>query len=167
MTAHTKSARAIKEAMRKLTRRKATPEDVPFLIKLRQETMNPHLPASGVNQSEEEHLQRVLAHFESAEILIKGSEPAGLLKVVRDGQSWELVQVQLRPALQGQGFGTTLLKQLVSEARTANTTLRLNVLKANPARRMYERLGFTVVTEKAHAFEMQRAPKPSIEKNGR
>lgn len=153
--------------MHELTRRKATPEDLPFLVKLRQETMNPHLAASGVNQSEEEHLHRVLAHFESAEILILDSEPAGLFKVVRDGQSWELIQIQLRPALQDQGFGTTLLKQLVSEAQTANATLRLNVLKANPARRMYERLGFTVIAEKAHAFEMQHASNPSIGKDGR
>jgi ribosomal protein S18 acetylase RimI-like enzyme len=96
--------------------------------------------------------------------LIQGSEPAGLLKVVRGGQNWELVQVQLRPALQGQGFGTKLLEQLVSEAQAANAMLRLSVLKANPARRVYERLGFTVVAEMAHASEMQRAPNPSIER---
>jgi len=137
------------------------------LVKLRHDTMNPHLAASGVNQSEEEHLQRVLAHFESAEILTQGSEPVGLLKVVRGGQSWELVQVQLSPSLQGQGFGTQLLKQLVSEAQAANAELRLSVLKANPARRVYERLGFTVIAEKAHAFEMQRAPTIERDVQGR
>src|SRR5687767_3432280 len=113
--------------MHGFTRRKATPEDLPFLVNLRHETMNPHLAASGVNQSEEEHLQRVLVHFESAEVLFQGSEPAGLLKVVRNGRSWKLVQVQLRPALQGQGFGTKLLEQLVSEAQAANAMLRLSV----------------------------------------
>ena len=149
--------------MHELTRRKATPEDLPFLVKLRHETMNPHLAASGADQSEEEHLRRVLVHFECAEILIQGSEPVGLLKVVRDATIWELVQVQLRPSLQGQGLGTKLLKQLVSEAQAANAHLRLSVLKANPARRLYERMGFVVVAEQAHAFEMQRAPNPSIE----
>lgn len=150
--------------MQELTRRKATQEDLPFLVKLRHETMNPHLAASGVDQSEEEHLRRVLVHFENAEILIQGSEPTGLLKVVRDTHTWELVQVQLRPTLQGQGFGTRLLKQLVSEAQAANAHLQLSVLKANPARRLYERMGFVVVAEEAHAFEMQRAPHPSIER---
>jgi GrpB-like predicted nucleotidyltransferase (UPF0157 family)/GNAT superfamily N-acetyltransferase len=149
--------------MYELTRRKATPEDLPFLVKLRHETMSPHLAASGVDQSEEEHLRRVLVNFESADILIQGSEPAGLLKVVRDTEIWELVQVQLRPSLQGQGFGTKLLKELVSEAQAANAHLRLSVLKANPARRLYERMGFVVVAEQANAFEMQRAPNPSIE----
>jgi ribosomal protein S18 acetylase RimI-like enzyme len=108
--------------------------------------------------SEEEHLRRVLTHFENAEIVTHGSEPAGLLKVVRDVQVWELMQIQLSPSLQGQGFGTKLLKQLVDEAQAAHAELRLNVLKTNPARRLYERLGFTVVAEKAHAFEMQRPP---------
>jgi len=150
--------------MHELTRRKAMLEDLPFLVKLRHETMSPHLAASGVNQSEEAHLRRVLAHFDSAEILIQGYESAGLLKVVRGGQSWELLQVQLRPSLQGQGFGTQLLKQLVSEAQAADAEIRLSVLKANPARRVYERLGFTVVAEKAHAFEMLRARNASIER---
>jgi len=151
--------------MHELSRRKATPEDLPFLVTLRHETMNPHLVASGVDQSEDEHLRRILVNFESAEILTQGYEPAGLLKVVRDGQLWELVQVQLLPSIQGQGLGTKLLKQLVSEAQAANASLRLSVLKANPARRLYGRLGFTVVAEKAHAFEMQRAPNPSIERD--
>lgn len=126
--------------------------------------MSPHLAASGVTQSDEECLQRVLVHFDRAEILVQGSQPAGLLKIVRDGQSWELLQVQLSPSLQGKGFGTALLKQLVSEAQAANATLRLSVLKANPARRVYERLGFTVVSEKAHSFEMQHAFNPSFER---
>jgi ribosomal protein S18 acetylase RimI-like enzyme len=141
-----------------ISRRKATPTDLPFLVKLRRETMDLHFAASGVIQSEEEHVQRVLVRFESAEILVQDSEPIGLLKVVREGLNWELVQVQLCPSHQGQGLGTKLLKQLISEAQVANANLRLSVLKANPARRVYERLGFTVVAEMAHAFEMQRPP---------
>ena len=145
-----------------ISRRKATPADVPFLIELRRKTMSAHLLASGVVQSEEEHAQRVLAHFESAEILLRGPEPIGLLKVVRDGRKWKLVQVQLCPSCQGQGLGTDLLAQLVSEADVADAELRLSVLKANPARRVYERLGFTVASEKAHSFEMHRASRSSF-----
>jgi ribosomal protein S18 acetylase RimI-like enzyme len=156
---HTTAQRALSE--HRISRRKATLEDVPFLVRLRQETMNPHLTASGVLLSDEEHVQRVLVHFESAEVLTQNSDPVGLLKVVRNGLDWELLQVQLCPAFQGQGLGAELLKQLVSEAQAANAQLRLSVLKENPARRLYERFGFEVVSEKADSLEMQRAPNPS------
>lgn len=141
-----------------LSRRKATQADIPFLLELRRKTMSPHLAASGIDQTEEEHMVRVLAHYESAEILIQENRAVGLVKVVRDGLNWELLQVQLSPSIQSQGIGTTLLQQLVFEAHCANASLRLSVLKANPARRLYERLGFTVASEMAHALKMQCAP---------
>jgi ribosomal protein S18 acetylase RimI-like enzyme len=141
-----------------ISRRKAVADDLTFLVKLRHETMSPHLAASGVEQSEAEHLRRVLMHFESAEILLQDQERVGLVKVVRNGLNWELVQVQLCPSHQGRGVGSKLVSQLMSEAQAVNATLQLRVLKANPARRMYERLGFEVVSEHEHSFKMQRLP---------
>jgi len=44
------------------------------------------------------------------------------------------------------------------EARDAGASLKLDVLKANPARRLYERLGFTVIADTAHLFEMRLKP---------
>ena len=53
---------------------------------------------------------------------------------------------------------------MLFRSQAADAEIRLSVLKANPARRVYERLGFTVVAEKAHAFEMVRARNASIER---
>ena len=68
---------------------------------------------------------------------------------------WDLIQIQLAPSLQGQGFGAQIIQSVISEARDAGASLKLDVLKVNPARRLYERLGFTVITETAHLFEMK------------
>jgi ribosomal protein S18 acetylase RimI-like enzyme len=145
------------------SRRPATSSDVSKLLELRRKTMNPHLGASGVSLSAEEHAQRVLVHYESAEVLVEEDEIIGLVKVVRSGAIWNLLQLQLSPARQGQGIGTQIVEQLVSEARLAQATLKLSVLKTNPARRLYERLGFVVIEEKADSFEMQLAPNYPIE----
>jgi ribosomal protein S18 acetylase RimI-like enzyme len=67
------------------------------------------------------------------------------------------MQIQLMPSLQGKGIGTRLLQSLVQEAREAGAGLKLSVLKANPARRLYERMGFVVVEEKATAYDMTLA----------
>jgi GNAT superfamily N-acetyltransferase len=141
----------------RMARRPASEADMAFLMQLRRQTMEAHLVASGVSPSEEEHRRRVLARFECAEILLFDGKPSGLLKLARDGNAWTLIQIQLVPELQGQGLGAWLVRNVIAEAQRAGASLELTVLKANPARRLYERLGFVVVGDNAHSYEMRRA----------
>ncbi len=134
--------------------RKAAEGDVPFLLLLRERTLVPHQIASGVVPSEEERERRVRADFEVAQIILLAGEPVGLLKVARAGSMWHLLQIQLTPARQGAGWGTQIIQGVIAEARQAGASLKLNVLRANPARHLYERLGFVVSAEGPHFYEM-------------
>ena len=93
--------------------------------------------------------------FECAEIVCLETKPVGLFKVARDGAEWKLVQIVLAPEIQGQGLGTSLINRLIAEARANGATLSLSVLKSNPALTLYKRLGFVVVGEEEHAYEMR------------
>jgi ribosomal protein S18 acetylase RimI-like enzyme len=135
--------------------RPANQKDMPFLLELRRQTMNAHLLASGIIPSSGEHERRVFFRFDRAQIVELGNEPIGLLKVIRDGKHWHLAQIQLIPSLQGQGLGTRIVRSVIAQAVQAGASLGLSVLKANPALRLYERLGFVVVSENSHAFEMR------------
>ena len=143
------------EATEGLTFRIATEADVPFLLELRRKTMSEHLRHSGVEPSEREHTDRVRARFECAEIIMLSGRPVGLLKVARDGKKWSLIQIQLVAEQQCKGLGSSILQELVEDAVHSGASVKLSVLRANPARRLYERLGFRVVNESAHAYEMQ------------
>ena len=138
-----------------LTLRAAGEADVPFLLALRDATMTRHFVASGVNVTPEQHRERVFYRYECAQIIERAGLPQGILKVTRDGREWQLVQIQLAPELQGQGIGRALIEELCAEARAAGATLTLHVLHANPARRLYESLGFRVVEVGDHDFLMQ------------
>ena len=120
-----------------LARRPATREDIPFLLALRQRTMNGHVVASGAEVSDAHHMARLMHRFECAELLLHEGEPVGLLKVSRDPHEWVLIQIQLAPGYQGGGIGTRLLAEIVAEAERAGVDLTLSVLKANPARALY------------------------------
>src|SRR5438046_1557312 len=100
--------------------------------------MDPHHLAAGITLSKADHGARVLSHFECAEILELGGQPIGLFKVLREPGEWRLVQVQIEPWRQRAGIGGHLIGSLVAEARTEGVALSLSVLKANPARRLYE-----------------------------
>ena len=95
--------------------------------------------------------------FEFAEILLLHGQPVGLLKLRQSPTEWEIIQIQLSPTQQGNGIGRWILDGIVSDAAAAGVPIRLSVLKANPAMRLYERLGFKVVGEDADEFHMWRA----------
>ncbi len=135
--------------------RPATEADVAYLLALRDQTMSRHQLASGLQPSSEERERRVRYRYECAQIIEREGRAAGLLKVTRDGLDWQLVQIQLAPELQGRGVGAALIRELIAEARDAGASLCLNVLHQNPARHLYERLGFVVVGDGEHEYQMR------------
>ncbi|PFH19355.1 MULTISPECIES: GNAT family N-acetyltransferase [Burkholderia] len=129
--------------------RPASLADLPFLLRLRRLTMTPHLQRAGVPTDDHTHDQRIRAHFEDASIICEGADATeiGLLKVTRAAHEWHVHQIQLLPDRQGQGIGQAVLSELLAEATRANMAVSLGVLHGNPARRLYERLGFRFVSE--------------------
>lgn len=53
--------------------------------------------------------------------------------------------IAVLPDFIGQGIGTQLMKYLLKEARKVYPAVMLSVRKSNPARHLYERMGFEVV----------------------
>ena len=129
-----------------LVRRPAGPDDLPFLLQLRQQTFHAYLAEAGLPIDAESDLARVMFKFDMAAILLHQGAAAGLLKLSRsDSKSnsdWHIHQLQIAPALQGQGLGAALLRQLQDEAADAGAGIELGVLKRNPAQALYRRLGF-------------------------
>lgn len=55
------------------------------------------------------------------------------------------LSMALLPAHRGHGIGTALLRRLLAEAARTSEAVSLSVSESNPARRLYERVGFVVV----------------------
>lgn len=138
--------------------REARESDVPFLLKLRALALEPHEEKAGLKPSEERRLERVRAHFESGQIIELEGQAIGVIKVVRSPEQWKLLQVQVLPQYQGRGIGTEVVLGVLDRAREAKKAVVLTVLKENPARRLYERVGFKVVGEREHVYEMRVDP---------
>ena len=70
-----------------------------------------------------------------------------MLEVLRSDGELNLANIRVAPEYQGQGIGTRLIGEMLREAHQQGLPVTLRVLKVNPARRLYERLGFVVVGE--------------------
>ena len=66
----------------------------------------------------------------------------GFIKVVSSDTEIYLAEIQIARDYQNQGIGTSLIKSAIKKARMEQKNLWLKVLKGNPAKNLYQRLGF-------------------------
>ncbi|KFF16027.1 GNAT family N-acetyltransferase [Chryseobacterium sp. JM1] len=138
-----------------ITYRKASENDIGYLLDLRIKTMNPHYADSNLPTDKETTLQRIQYQFDKAHIILLNNEPAGLLKINKADDKTEVLQLQIDPSQQGKGLGKTILTDILEEASAAGKTVALSVLKTNKAQYLYTSLGFKTVDEDEHSFFME------------
>lgn len=135
--------------------RKASENDIDFLLDLRAKTMNEHYANSSLPTDKASALQRVLYQFEKAHIILLHDEPVGLLKIDKSKDPIEVLQLQIDPGQQGKGLGKTILQSILEEASSAGKKVSLSVLKSNKAQYLYSSLGFKSVGEDEHSYFME------------
>jgi GNAT superfamily N-acetyltransferase len=91
-----------------------------------------------------------------------GDLDIGLLGVRAGGNSMWVGQTYILPLHQNQGYGTHLIRDVISEAELQGKTVKLQVLKTNPARRLYDRLGFLVTGTNGPHHVMERPLSESV-----
>jgi ribosomal protein S18 acetylase RimI-like enzyme len=105
--------------------------------------------------AQDEHYR---AHYPGAtlDLVEVDGEPAGRLYVHRGRSDIRIMDIALVPAYRGRGIGTTLLRGLIAEAERSGRKLSIHVETNNPARRLYERLGFRPAGEHGVYVLMER-----------
>src|SRR5213078_2380910 len=85
-------------------------------------------------------------------------EPVGTLRTSRAGRL-VVDDVEVAPPHQARGIGSRLLRRVLADADSEGLPVRLRVLRASRARRLYERLGFTVEgSTDTHLLMVRDAP---------
>lgn len=134
---------------------KATEEDFVKVLALRISTMTEHLEQVGWSMTEEEHISRVRKYYEFGHMIMINGINIGYIKFKENDKAIDIIQFQIDPSHQGKGYGGKVLSEIQTLAREVNKGLSLKVLKANPAKRLYERFGFQIVGEADHEYFME------------
>lgn len=87
-------------------------------------------------------------------ILLKDGQPIGMTNYeFSGGDTLDICNICLLPEHRGQGLGGELLRQYI--ARSPRPVIKLQVYKSNPARHLYERLGFRIYEETDAHYRMK------------
>ena len=98
-------------------------------------------------EAQDPHYRTAYADGVSFDVVLVDGEPAGRLYVARMPGELRIVDVALLPEARGDGVGTRLLQRLLDAAAAEERTVTIHVEPTNPARRLYERLGFELESE--------------------
>jgi GNAT superfamily N-acetyltransferase len=153
-----------------ITLRDFTPRDQEFVFQLYADTRREEVAAWGWPQPQQDMFLRMQFNaqqrwYESVysgathEIIECEDGPVGRMMVLRSVDGNLLVDIALLAGYRGRGVGGQLLRALLAKSDQDCVPVRLQVLKNNPARRLYARLGFVQTGEDEMYFQMERKPR--------
>jgi ribosomal protein S18 acetylase RimI-like enzyme len=91
-------------------------------------------------------------------LILMDGQAVGRLYVDRGSSEVRVIDVALLPAFRGRGVGTRLLRQVLDEAHTSDRPVSIHVERANPALRLYQRLGFRLREDKGVYLLLECSP---------
>ena len=135
--------------------RRAIEQDLPFARTLTQQAMSHYYRQNGLLWSSD-GFDVAWAGRENW-LICNDDVVMGFISLSRDGKALYIRELHLLECWRKQGAGTWVLEQMAFKARVEGLGfLRLTVFKTNPARRLYQRLGLSIVGEEDGFWRMER-----------
>jgi ribosomal protein S18 acetylase RimI-like enzyme len=140
-----------------LALRPATHRDDGFLYDLHIRTMKTYVEQTwGWDEAKAAQMFRERVARGRYEIVVLSGVEIGAVNRDRQEGTIYVSNIEVLPEYQRRGVGTEIMRRIIAEARRDCFTVTLRVLKVNPARRLYERLGFVVTKEDEIHYYMRR-----------
>jgi ribosomal protein S18 acetylase RimI-like enzyme len=111
-----------------------------------------------IRQLVDQDFERWFNPPESGQIVQSEGRDIGYIKVADHEDGILLDMVLIDPTYQNRGLGTALIAPVVEEAHARGEAVVLQVLKVNPSKRLYERLGFVVTGDLPNHYVMHARP---------
>ncbi|MFC6356144.1 GNAT family N-acetyltransferase [Luethyella okanaganae] len=93
------------------------------------------------------------------EVILVDGAVAGRILVDESGTAWRLIDISVSSEHRNGGIGTAVLSEVCERASASGRPVELSVWAGNrAARRLYERLGFSVAAERPDYLSLHRAP---------
>jgi len=145
-------------AIAQITRRPASKQDLEMIYRILRASLGPYIEQTWGKLDDLAQRKRFdeVTRVEDHSIVELQRRPIGCLCFGQSDVEFRLIRLLIRPEFQRLGLGTQILKEVLALADDRRLPVRLRVLRVNPARRLYERHGFLVVSEDETHYTMIR-----------
>jgi ribosomal protein S18 acetylase RimI-like enzyme len=142
-----------------LQRRPAVESDYRFMWDLHKQTLRSYVEATwGWDEEWQSKYFRETRDLSRYEILVNNGQDIGCLGIRHDDKLLFLEYVAILPGYQNQGLGSEVVRGVLRSAAERGVPVGLSVLKANPARKLYERMGFQTIGSDEFRYYMEAVP---------
>jgi ribosomal protein S18 acetylase RimI-like enzyme len=139
-------------------------QDFEFRYRVYELTIKPYLDGM-MGWNDEQHRAGIRANLAGStthSAIVVDGKRAGVVRIVEHDEVIDLEQIEILPEFQGKGIGTAVVQSLIDRAIRTGNVVDLSVFVANPgARRLYERLGFSLISESERDVQMRYTPPDS------
>jgi ribosomal protein S18 acetylase RimI-like enzyme len=145
----------------KIELRPATSADIEPLYPIHREGLRESVEATWGPWDETYQSARFRKHFDLdlRQVIVVDDADVGFLDVEQRPEDVWLAEIVISAAHQRRGIGSRLIGDLLASAAARQVPVRLQVLKVNPARQLYERLGFVETGQSETHYQMEATPR--------
>lgn len=144
--------------------------DQQFIEKVYRSTRENELSLTNWSEEQKYHfiliqLMAQLSHYKNSfkdatyQIILYKNQPAGRLYLWESETEIRVIDISLLPRFQGKGIGTKILKDIIKSSEAKNKMVTLHIIPGNPARKLYDKLGFIHIRDTGIHQYMERKPR--------
>ena len=135
--------------------RPATADDYEFVYQVKVDALKEYIAQTwGWNDRVQSEFHERNFSPENMEIILQDDDNAGFLVVEELEEEIRLNEINLLKRFQRKGIGSEIIRAIQKDAATKEKRIWLQVLKVNPAIRLYKRLGFRTYAETDTHYQM-------------
>ena len=138
--------------------RDSSQNDHQFVNNLTREVMCLYVENTWSDEENQERYYEINSFEQSnTQIISEHNKSIGRITLTQNKNEIIIDAIHLVPYVQGQGIGSKFLHNIIEHAVKQKKSVSLVVLRSNPAKKLYEHLGFVVYDETKERYFMRLA----------
>jgi ribosomal protein S18 acetylase RimI-like enzyme len=134
--------------------RPASPDDAEFVNTLTRTVMLDYVSKTWSSTEERDaYFEKNKLDLATTRIIQLDGKDVGRISVIRSSTDVLIDNIHVLPQYQSKGIGSKVIQETLDEASEEGLPVSLQLLRSNPVKSLYERLGFKIISEnKTHIF---------------
>ena len=133
-----------------LSFRNASFDDYEYILKLKELCLKWYIEiiySWDTNIQREKTIHELEKHKDDMRIILLNNKDVGVTTFYEETGEYVVGLIMVHPDCQGLGFGSKIINEYINIAKKERKRIIIKTYKLNPAKRLYERLGFKIYNE--------------------